>query len=201
MVFNDGNGSDSQPADNHLSRTYSEVSVYSINTGTMTAHQVWNFNYGESIFTDFCGSVYEAGQSYLVDFANEASTNNLTARLVGLDSNHNVAFDFRYSQTGLCGTWNAIPINFENLEITGDIQAALTSPTRGTVLAGPTATFNWTSPTGATSYILDLGTTQGAKDLFGSGTVTATSIPVYNLPTDGSTVYARLFTVIGSKLY
>ncbi|MFZ0394260.1 MAG: aryl-sulfate sulfotransferase [Terracidiphilus sp.] len=121
MVFNDGTGSLNQPADNALSRGFSEVSVYSIDLTTMTAHQEWSFDYGKTIVTEFCGSVYEAAEhSYLVDFANEASTGNLSARLVGLDSNHNVAFDFRYAQIGECGTWNAIPIDLENMEIGGD---------------------------------------------------------------------------------
>jgi arylsulfate sulfotransferase len=53
MVFNDGLGSLNQPSGEPagLSRSYSEVSAYSVNTAAMTAHQVWNFNYGQSIFS------------------------------------------------------------------------------------------------------------------------------------------------------
>jgi hypothetical protein len=67
------------------------------------------------------------------------------------------------------------------------------------VLSGPTVTFNWSSAPGATGYIFDLGTTPGAKNLYGSGTVTANSATVYHLPTNGSTVYARMITVYGVK--
>ena len=72
MVFNDGYGSVSQPPGESagISRTYSEVSTYSVNAANMTAQNVWNFNYGQSIYSAICGSSYESqGNSYLVDFA------------------------------------------------------------------------------------------------------------------------------------
>jgi hypothetical protein len=119
MVFNDGLGSLNQPAGElaGLSRTYSEVNAYSVNTAAMTAHQAWSFNYGQSIFSPICGSSYEApGNTDLVDFATADSY--AEARLVGLDSNHNVVFDFQYSSPSVCGAaWNAIPIPMENLQI------------------------------------------------------------------------------------
>lgn len=118
MVFNDGHGSDNQPygAPTGLSRTYSEVSVYSVDPTAMTAHEVWGFDYGQSIFSEYCGSSYESpGNSYLVDFAEADS--GTQARLVGLDSNHNVVFDFQYANSGCNTAWNAIPIPLENLQI------------------------------------------------------------------------------------
>ncbi len=118
MVFNDGLGSLNQPPGEPagLTRTYSEVNAYSVNTSTMTAHQVWNFNYGQTVYSAICGSSYESGNSYLVDFA--TADNGAEARLVGLDSNHNVVFDFQYASPFGCGAaWNAIPIPMENLQI------------------------------------------------------------------------------------
>ncbi len=73
-------------------------------------------NYGQSIYSAICGSSYESGNSYLVDFA--TADNDAEAPLVGLDSNHNVVFDFQYSSPTPCGAaWNAIPIPMENLQI------------------------------------------------------------------------------------
>jgi arylsulfate sulfotransferase len=119
MVFNDGLGSVNQPSGEPagLSRTYSEVSAYSVNAATMTAQNVWNFNYGQSIYSPICGSSYEApGNTYLVDFA--TADNDAEARLVGLDPNQNVVFDFQYASPSPCGAaWNAIPIPMENLQI------------------------------------------------------------------------------------
>jgi arylsulfate sulfotransferase len=118
MVFNDGYGSVNTPAGASagVTRTFSEVSAYSVNAAKMTAQNVWNFNYGTTIFSPICGSSYEQGNSYLVDFA--TADDYLQARLVGLDANKNVVFDFEYPSPSDCGAaWNAIPIPMESLQI------------------------------------------------------------------------------------
>jgi hypothetical protein len=116
--MNDGYGSLNQPPGepSGLTRTFSEVSAYSVNAAAMTAQNVWNFNDGQTIFSPICGSSYESGKSYLVDFA--TADDFLTARLIGLDANKNVVFDFQYASPGDCyAAWNAIPIPMENLQI------------------------------------------------------------------------------------
>ncbi len=80
----------------------------------------------------------------------------------------------------------------------GDTAATLTSPTGGSLLAGPSVTFIWTSVSGATGYAFRLGTTQGGNNLWSSGPITNTSATAKGLPTDGSTVYGRLYTNYGS---
>lgn len=119
MVFNDGAGSFNQPAGAPagLTRTYSEVSAYSVNLATMTAQEVWGFNDGQTLYSQLCGSVYESpGSSYLVDFA--TLDGGKQTQLIGLDSNQNVVFDFQYASPSTCGAaWNAIPIPMENLQI------------------------------------------------------------------------------------
>ena len=102
MVFNDGLGSANQPAGAPAgeTRTYSAVSAYSIDATSGTAEEVWDFDYGQSIYSSVCSSAYEApGKTYLIDYA--VADNVTHARLVGLDSSHNVAFDFQYPTTGL----------------------------------------------------------------------------------------------------
>lgn len=118
MLFNDGLGSVNQPtgAPAGVTRTYSAVSAYSINEKSMTAQNVWNYTAGEAIFSPVCSSAYEAADdSILVDYA--VADNYTEALLVGLDSNHNVVFEFQYP-TDTCDTsWNARPIALDNLEI------------------------------------------------------------------------------------
>jgi arylsulfate sulfotransferase len=119
MVFNDGLGSINQPsgASAGLTRGYSAVSVYSVNTAAMTAHEVRSFDYGQTIFSSICGSSYEApGKTLLVAYP--AAVGRTKTRMVGLDPNLNVVFDFEYAQPAPCGAaWNAIPIGLENLQI------------------------------------------------------------------------------------
>jgi len=117
MVFNDGQGSVNQPsgAPAGETRTYSAVSAYAVDETTQTATEIWRFDYGQSIFSAFCGSAYEApGKTLLVDYP--LAADETLARLVGLDENHNVAFDFQYKNAGGCNTsWNAVPVHFEQM--------------------------------------------------------------------------------------
>lgn len=118
MLFNDGLGSQNQPAGEPagITRTYSEVSAYSIDPSTMTAQEVWRYDAGQMIYSSICSSAYEAsGKSILVDYAVAADFTQ--ALLVGLDPNKNVVFEFEYP-TYTCDTsWNARPIPLANLKV------------------------------------------------------------------------------------
>ncbi|HWN47671.1 MAG TPA: aryl-sulfate sulfotransferase, partial [Steroidobacteraceae bacterium] len=116
LLFNAGTASDWQPEGAPIgeSREYSAVSAYRIDAATMTATNVWNFDYGRSIYSGHCSSAYEAGgHSLLITYAR---ADNVThARLVGLNSQHEVVFDFQYD-TSRCDTaWNGVPIPLENM--------------------------------------------------------------------------------------
>ncbi len=118
MLFNDGFGSLDQPSGQPAgeSRTYSAVSAYSIDTSNMTATNVWNFQNGQTIYSEICSSAYFGQQgSVLVDYA--VADNQTHARLVGLDSSHQAAFDFQYPTTGCNTSWNAVPIYLESFAI------------------------------------------------------------------------------------
>ena len=96
------------------SRNYSAVSAYRIDAATMTATNVWNFDYGQSIYSGHCSSAYEAGgQSMLIAYAQADAAAH--ARLVGLNSRHEVVFDFQYDGRGCDTAWNAVPIPLENM--------------------------------------------------------------------------------------
>ena len=75
---------------------------------------------------------------------------------------------------------------------------AITSPLQGPPLSGPTETFSWT--TGGTPNIIEwwlyIGTSQGTSDIYDSGRIVGVSMTtdtVSGLPTDGSTLHARLW--------
>ena len=79
--------------------------------------------------------------------------------------------------------------------------AVLTLPTPTSILPGASATFHWTAPSGATAYTLWLGTAGvGSNNLWGSGSTTATLATFGGLPTNGATIYARLYTTLGGIL-
>jgi uncharacterized protein YkwD len=83
----------------------------------------------------------------------------------------------------------------------GGTKASLTSPTPGSTLPGATATFAWTAGTNVSYYWLSVGTTGAGStnvysQLAGAGG-TARSATVSGLPTNGSTIYVRLYSTIG----
>jgi len=74
--------------------------------------------------------------------------------------------------------------------------AVLTSPAPSSTLAGPAATFSWSPAGGATSYSLWIGSTgPGSGNLYQSHQITASTVNVTALPTNGGTVYVRLYTI------
>jgi hypothetical protein len=92
--------------------------------------------------------------------------------------------------TNFNGTWEHADYTY-----TAATLAALTVPAPGSTLTGSSETFHWTTAAGATGCILSLGSTgAGSYNLYYSGSVTAPSATVNNLPTNGETIYARLTT-------
>lgn len=71
----------------------------------------------------------------------------------------------------------------------------LDEPSPGTILNGSTATFKWTGPaTVNTRYWLQIGTSQAGTNIYNSGDLKwSRSKTVFNLPTDGSQIYVRLW--------
>jgi hypothetical protein len=79
--------------------------------------------------------------------------------------------------------------------------AMLTAPTNGSTLPGSSVTFTWNAATGATDYELFVGSTgPGSYNLYYSGDKTVTSLTVSGLPTNGETIYARLYTNFNGTL-
>ena len=120
MLFNDGLASIGQPAGAPVgeNRSYSAVSAYAIDAAQRSAREVWRFDYGQSILSDICSSAYESdsGNSILVDYA--VADGRTHARLVGLDAQRRVIFDFEYRTVSCDTSWNAAPIAFDALNFT-----------------------------------------------------------------------------------
>jgi hypothetical protein len=76
-------------------------------------------------------------------------------------------------------------------------KAVMISPVNGSKLASTTQTFTWTSVSGATQYWLSLGSTIGGTNIYNQATGTSTSRTVTGLPSNGSMIYARLWTQYG----
>ena len=73
----------------------------------------------------------------------------------------------------------------------------LTSPTAGSVLQGDTVTFSWAATD--RTYRLHVGQWQGSQEYYSTAQdISATSLTVSGLPTDGSNVWVRLWETQGN---
>ena len=124
-----------------------------------------------------------AGESCLLAISfSPTSLGSLSGTLVLTDNALNVS-----------GSTQSILLNGTGIAA---LPPVLISPTPGSTLSGPSATFTWNAAaSGNQGYWLFLGTTgAGSKNLYDSGQQTATSATFSNLPTDGATIYARVYT-------
>jgi outer membrane biosynthesis protein TonB len=78
----------------------------------------------------------------------------------------------------------------------GSGTAVMVSPPPGSTFSGSTVTFQWTAGS-ATAYGLTVGSSPGAADIYASSVLSTLSQTVTNIPTDGRTVYVRLYSLVG----
>jgi photosystem II stability/assembly factor-like uncharacterized protein len=73
-------------------------------------------------------------------------------------------------------------------------------PPPGSTFSSSKVTFSWTAGS-ATAYALLVGNKVGGSDIFSSGQTAAHSVTVSNLPTDGRTIYVRLYSKVNGVFY
>jgi hypothetical protein len=79
-------------------------------------------------------------------------------------------------------------------------EGVITSPAPSTTLTGSSVTFIWTAGSGATAYWLDVGSTPGGSQYYQSGDLGNVLIKAVNgLPTNGSTVYVTLWSLVDGQ--
>jgi hypothetical protein len=83
------------------------------------------------------------------------------------------------------------------LESGSPVAAVMSSPTPGSTLSGSSVAFTWTAGGGVSSYEIKVGTTgAGSYNIYNSGSTSALGETVSGLPTNGGTVYVRLYSKI-----
>jgi hypothetical protein len=97
----------------------------------------------------------------------------------------------------------AAPQVTRSITVLTPVPSTLTAPASGSLLTGASEVFTWSPGTGVTEYDLHLSAiAPGDSELYSSGDVTRTSAAVNGLPTNGETIYARLYSVInGATVY
>ncbi len=94
------------------------------------------------------------------------------------------------------GSWQFNDYTFKASGSVTPVKAAITSPSPGSTLPATTATFQWNAGQAVTRYFLFVGRWQGGNTLFSQDMGTSLSATVSGLPSDGSTIYVRLWSYI-----
>ncbi len=146
-----------------------------------------------------------AASAYWLDIGSSAGANNyyssgnlgsaLSTTVAGLPTNGSTVYATLYSL--ISGNWVSTAYTYTALNA-GSQTAVLTTPPPTTTLAGSTITFSWNAGTASPKgYWLDIGSSAGANNYYSSGNLgSALSTTVAGLPTNGSTVYATLYTLV-----
>jgi hypothetical protein len=97
----------------------------------------------------------------------------------------------------LVGTWQFGDATFTAESVSASARAQMLTPAPGSTLTTSTVAFQWTGGTSVTQYVIWLGTTAGANDLVVQDRGTNLGATVMNLPTNGSTIFVRLWSLVG----
>ena len=124
---------------------------------------------------------------------NSGETGATTATVTDLPSNGETVYVRLYSLIN--GAWQYT--NYTYVAYGSPIPASLTTPIPGSTLTGTSVTFSWTPGNIATAFEFRVGTLgPGSANLYNSNETGATSATVTDLPSNGSTVYVRLYWLI-----
>jgi hypothetical protein len=163
-------------------------STFTATSATFT----WTAAAGATNYELFLGSTGPGSYNVLYSGNRTGTTLNAT----GLPTNGEKIYARLYTRFGTT-------LVYEDYTFTATTMppAALTSPTQGSTFTGASATFTWNAASGATDYELFLGSMgPGSYNVYYSGDLSVTSVTVNNLPTNGETIYARLYTNFSGTL-
>jgi hypothetical protein len=157
--------------------------------GSTSQAFTWNPGNTATHFELWVGST-AVGSSNLYNSGNVTVT---TETVNGLPDNASTVYVRLYSL--ISGTWQSVDYTYTSAGV--QTPAQLTTPTPGSQFLSSSETFVWTPGNTATHFELWLGSTGvGSSNLYNSGNVTVTTENVTGLPTNGETIYARLYWLI-----
>jgi pro-kumamolisin-like protein len=185
---------------------YTYTAFGSSSSAAMITSPVANSMLTGSSVTFSWSAATDTPQAYWIDIGSTAgahdifssgslSTSTLSELVNGLPTNGSTVYATMYTETG--GVWvsNSTSYTAYSLAAAGGV---MTTPTPGSMLTGSSVTFDWTAGSGASGYWIDIGSTVGGHDIYSSGNLgNVLTATVNGLPTDGSTIYVTLYTLIG----
>ncbi len=183
-----------------LSTAWAQLSpgIYAPASGsTLTSTTVtfqWGAYSGATAYWLDVGST-QGGNNYAQSGSLSSSTSSYTVN--GLPSDGSPVYATWWYYVG--GQWQYIEYSYTAFN-SGSSIGVITSPTPGSTLSGSSQLFSWTPGSGATAYWIDAGSAPGGNQYFQSGNIgNVTSYTVSGLPTNGSTVYVTLYSLVDGQ--
>jgi hypothetical protein len=158
-------------------------------TGTSVAFS-WSPGNSATHFQLWVGST-GVGSSNLY---NSGSVTATTETVSTLPNNDSTVYVRLYSLVN--GAWVENDYTYVSAGTATPAAISSVSPVSGTQFLSASETFDWTPGNSATHFMLYLGTSVGSSNLYNSGNVTVTTETVGGLPTNGETIYARLYSLV-----
>jgi len=162
-------------------------------TPTIDVRQLFTWQPGVGV-TQYSLRIGSTGPGSSDLYYGPSETTDTSVTINNLPHNGENVYVRLFSLTG--GFWLYKDYNF--FAFTGT-PATLNPISGGTTLSGPTQIFTWDTGVGVTQYALRVGSTgPGSTDVYyGSDQTTNLSASVPYLPTNGETLYVRLFSLTG----
>jgi photosystem II stability/assembly factor-like uncharacterized protein len=130
------------------------------------------------------------------DIYSQSQGTNLSVTVNGLPTDGRKLYVRLWSLAGSSWLFNDSTYTAALIGVT-PVAAAMTSPANGSTLSGSSATFQWNTGTAIQQYFLYIGNSVGTNDIYGQSQGTNLSVTVSGLPTDGRTLYVRLWSLAG----
>jgi Pro-kumamolisin, activation domain/Bacterial Ig-like domain (group 3) len=200
-----------------ITATYSDIN-YSLGTSNAQTVYVGNSATSLGIYSPVNGSTLTgtsatfrwfpvAGAQYWLDIGPTQGSNNyyqsgnlgtvLSKAVSTLPSDGSTVWArLYYLQNGI---WSYVDNTYTAYNPNSN-KGVITTPVPGSTLAGTSVTFTWTAGAGATAYWIDAGSSPGGNQYFQSGNIgNVLTKTVTGLPSDGSTVYVTLYSLVGGN--
>jgi hypothetical protein len=160
--------------------------------GTTNVTFTWTAGVGVSDYKLLLGTT-GAGSSNLYASGTLTTTSTTVA---SIPQSGATVYAQLYAKIGT--TWQTINYTYTESTVTSG-PAVMSTPAPGSTLGTTNVVFTWTKGTGVVDYKLLLGTTGvGSSNIYSSGTLTTTTATVASIPANGATVYAQLYSKIGT---